>query len=128
MGEGCGVGFGDVEGLGEGVGVVVVFGCLEDCPDVVAVFGFGVFVGFVDDYAGFSVSFEGVGDGDVVVLFGGVPDGDGVVVFYCVVCGFNSVASGTNVYGFEVCQVVVGELSVGAGEGDGFGCVEACVA
>lgn len=101
---------------------------MEDCPEVVAAFGGVVFVGFVDDYAGFSVGFEGVGDGDVVIVFGGVPDGDVVVVFDCVVGGFNSVASGTNIYGFEVCQVVVGELSVGAGEGDGFGCVEACVA
>lgn len=62
----------------------------------------------MDDYAGFSVGFEGVGDGDVVVVFGGVPDGDAVVVFYCVVGGVGSVFSGADVYGFEVCQVVGG--------------------
>lgn len=71
--------------MGEGVGVFVVFGCLEDCPDVVSAVGGFIFVGFVDDYAGFSV-------------------------------------------GFEVCQVGGGELSVGAGEVDVCGCVEACVA
>ena len=94
--------------MGEGVGVFVVFGCLEDCPDVVSAVGGFIFVGFVDDYAGFSVGFEGVYDGDVVVVFGGVPDGDGVVVFYCVVVGGGGVFSGADVYGFEVCQVVGG--------------------
>lgn len=101
---------------------------MEDCPEVVAAFGGVVFVGFVDDYAGFSVGFEGVGDGNVVVVFGAVPDGDVVVVFDCVVVGGGCVFSGADVYGFEVCQVVGVELSVGAGEGNGFGCVEACVA
>lgn len=69
---------------------------MEDCPEVVAAFGGVVFVGFVDDYAGFSVGFEGVGDGDVVV------------VFDCVVVGGGGVFSGADVYGFEVCQVVGG--------------------
>lgn len=101
---------------------------MEDCPDVVSAVGGFVFVGFVDDYAGFSVGFEGVCDGDVVVVFGAVPDGDGVVVFDGVVGGGCGVFSGADVYGFEVCQVVGGELSVGAGEVDGFWCVEACVA
>ena len=75
---------------------------MEDCPDVVPAFGGIVFVGFVEDYAGFSVGFEGVCDGDVVVVFGAVPDGDVVVVFDGVVGGFDSVASGADVYGFEV--------------------------
>ena len=73
-------------------------------------------------------SVEGVGDADVVVVFGTVPDGDVVVVFDGVVGGFDSVAATADVYGFELFEVVGGELSVGAGEGDGFGCTEACVA
>ena len=62
----------------------------------------------MDNYAGFSVGFECVGDGDVVVVFGAVPDGDGVVVFDCVVVGGGGVFSGADVYGFEVCEVVGG--------------------
>ena len=69
-----------------------------------------------------------MGDADVVVVFGAVPDGDVVVVFDGIVDGGGGVFAGADVYGFELFEVVGGELSVGAGEGDGFGCVEACVA
>lgn len=69
-----------------------------------------------------------MGDADVVVVFGAVPDGDVAVVFDGIVDGGGGVFAGADVYGFELFEVGGGELSVGAGDVDGVGCVEACMA